>query len=108
MPRPAYFELSAAEIRRRRARFYFEDAFYWRPATIAKTHHDGSRTEFSPGICKTVPSDRSHSAWQALGADKICPLPGCRFQVCRCAIGVVLDANMDPVEPYRAARLEDC
>ena len=30
------------------------------------------------------------------------------FQVCRCAIGVVLDANMDPVEPYRAARLEDC
>ena len=57
---------------------------------------------------RAVPGDRSHSAWQALGADEICPLPGCRFQVCRCAIGVVLDANMDPVEPYRAARLEDC
>ena len=37
MPRPAYFALSAAEIRRRRARFYFEDAFAVRPASISTT-----------------------------------------------------------------------
>lgn len=99
MPRPAYFELSPAEVRRRRARFYFEDAFAFRAATISTTH-------FLPGFRKTLPGDRSHHAWRALKADEACT--GCRFHICRCEIGVVLDADMIPVEPRRAASLEHC
>ena len=101
MPRPAYFELSADEIRRRRARFFFEDAFAFHPATITETH-------FHRGIQKHLPGDRSHPAWKALKADQICGLPGCNYQVCRCRIGIVLDASLCPVEPNRAAKLEHC
>jgi hypothetical protein len=101
MPRPAYCELSADEIRRRRARFFFEDAFAYRPARILDTG-------FVPGIRNVAPGDRSHAAWKALRADQICALPGCKYHVCRCQIGVVLDANLNPVEPKRAARLRDC
>lgn len=103
MPRPAYFELPAAEVRRRRARFFFEDAFAFHPATISDSH-------FHQGIQKQLPGDRSHPAWKALKADQICSLPGsgCKYQVCRCRIGVVLDASLRPTEPKRAAKLEDC
>ena len=105
MPRPAFLELSADEIRRRRARFSFEDAFAFRSAEFFDTG-------FVKGIQKTLPGDRSHAAWKELKADQICLLPGgrprCNFQVCRCRIGVVLDAELRPVEPKRAARLEDC
>ena len=99
MPRPPYFELSSAEVRRRRARFYFEDAFAFRSATISAVH-------FLPGIHKTLAGDRSHHAWLELKADEACT--GCRFHICRCEIGIVLDARMLPVEPKRADKLEHC
>ena len=101
MPRPAFLELSPDEVRRRRARFFFEDSFAFRPAQFFETR-------FLPGIQKTLPGDRSHAAWKVLKADQICPFPGCGYQVCRCPIGVVLDAKMRPVEPQCAARLENC
>ena len=99
MPRPPYFELSPAEVRRRRARFYFEDAFAFRSATISAVH-------FLPGIHKTLAGDRSHHAWRELKAGEACT--GCRFHICRCEIGIVLDARMLPVEPKRAAKIEQC
>ena len=99
MPRPAYFELSASEVRHRRARFYFEDAFYLRSTTV-------STTRFSPGVPSQQqhPGERGKPAWHALGADEVCR---CRWNICPC-LGVVLDANLNPVQPYRAARLEHC
>ena len=78
MPRPAYFELPAAEVRRRRARFFFEDAFAFHPATISDSH-------FHQGIQKQLPGDRSHPAWKALKADQICSLPGSGASI-KCAV----------------------
>mmetsp|Transcript_42401 Transcript_42401/g.95828 ORF Transcript_42401/g.95828 Transcript_42401/m.95828 type:complete len:103 (-) Transcript_42401:1070-1378(-) len=66
MPRPAFLELSPDEVRRRRARFFFEDSFAFRPAQFFETR-------FLPGIQKTLPGDRSHAAWKVLKADQICP-----------------------------------
>ena len=40
-------------------------------------------------------------------ADEICR-NRCNFHVCRCPIGVALDANMEPQLPKRANRLEYC
>jgi hypothetical protein len=104
MPPPKFLELSADEIRRRRARFFFEEAFASTPTQFFPTTFIPGR--FDTGI---LPGIRSHAAWKELHADEICALPGCRFQVCRCRIGVVLDASgVHPLEPKRAARLENC
>ena len=47
---------------------------------------------------------------EEIKADQIClqAVGRAAASVCRYRIGVVLDAELRPVEPKRAARLEDC
>lgn len=89
MAPPAFYTLPEDEVRRRRARAALEEAF--RAGRPGPFDHFG---------------DRSSKFWKDASAPDVCK---CNWQLCRCPIGLVLgDAELEPVMPLRAARVEDC
>lgn len=86
MAPPVFF--SEDEIRRRRAKVALEEAF--RAGKVGMFDHH---------------NNRSSKFWKDVNAAAVC---NCNWQLCRCPIGLVLNAELEPVRPLRAARIEDC
>ena len=89
MAKPIFYDLPADEIRRRCALAALQTAF--RAEKLGPFDHY---------------NDRTSRFWKGIeGAEDACT---CNYKHCRCDIGLVLDANMNPVTPLKAARLENC